>query len=79
MENKRIKIERYDDRPDWDMLSITDGEERAYETPTWEFEAGERDHVVIRRFSEEEGSRSLMFTQEELKQVIEFLQSKLIK
>jgi hypothetical protein len=76
MINKRIKIERYDDRPDWDELSITDGDELAYETPTWEFRVGEREHVVISRFSEEEGSRSLMLTQEELKQVVEFLQSK---
>ena len=76
MINKRIKIDRYDDRPDWDELSITDGDELAYETPTWEFRAGEREHVIISRFSEEEGSRSLMLTQEELKQVVEFLQSK---
>ena len=76
MLNKRIKIERYDDRPDWDELSITDGDELAYETPTWEFRVGEREHVIISRFSEEEGSRSLMLTQEELKQVVEFLQSK---
>jgi hypothetical protein len=76
MINKRIKIERYDDRPDWDELSITDGDELAYETPTWEFRVGEREHVIISRFSEEEGSRSLMLTQEELKQVVEFLQSK---
>jgi hypothetical protein len=76
MVNKRIKIERYDDRPDWDELSITDGDELAYETPTWEFRVGEREHVIISRFSEEEGSRSLMLTQEELKQVVEFLQSK---
>ena len=76
MITKRIKIERYDDRPDWDELSITDGDELAYETPTWEFRVGEREHVIISRFSEEEGSRSLMLTQEELKQVVEFLQSK---
>ena len=79
MKNKKIEIERYDTRPDWDVLSITDGDEQTYETPTWEFRVGEREHVVISRFSEEEGSRSLMLNQDELKQVIEFLQSKVIK
>ena len=79
MKNRNVEIERYDNRPDWDVLSITDGDWLDSKTPTWEFRAGEREHVVISRFSEEEGSRSLMLTQDELKQVIEFLQSKVIK
>ena len=27
MKSKKIEIERYDTRPDWDVLSITDGDE----------------------------------------------------
>ena len=79
MKNRNVEIERYDNRPDWDVLSITDGDWLDSKTPTWEFRVGERAHVVISRFSEEEGSCSLMLTQDELKQVIEFLQSKVIK
>jgi len=69
MAQERIKINKYESNPEWDNLEINDkGEE-------WTISSHSDGDVEIECF-DTDGHRYLFLNQDELKQVIEFLQSK---
>ena len=72
MTEERFKVTKYEDHPDWDRIDI---KQRWSE---WTID-GCLDGDVEIHCSSDNNSCSLFVNQDELKQLIEFLQSKVIK
>lgn len=71
MTEERFKITKFEDHPEWDHITIKDRWDE------WTIDSNNGD-VEISNFSEENGTKSLFLNQDELKQLIQFLQSKII-
>ena len=72
MQEERFKITKYEDRPEWDRIDI----KQKYSE--WTIDSCLDGDVEI-HCSSDDNSYSLFVNQDELKQLIEFLQSKVIK
>ena len=72
MQEERFKVTKYEDHPDWDRIDI----KQKYSE--WTID-GCHDGDVEIHCSSDNSSYSLFVNQDELKQLIEFLQSKVIK
>ena len=71
MTQERIKITKYEDNPEWNLLEIND------KWTQWTISSYSDGNVEIESWDKREGiNKHLFLNQEELKQVIEFLQSK---
>ena len=73
MINERIKITKYENNPEWDSLEVKG------KWTNWGITSYSNGDVKIKCCSDSNGSEYLILNQDELKQVIEFLQSKVIK
>ena len=71
MVQERLQVIKYEDKPKWDRLEVNDKYDQ------WTIDSHNDGDVEIECFNTSEGSRYLILNQDELKQVIEFLQSKL--
>lgn len=72
MQEERFTVTKYEDRPEWDRIDI----KQKYSE--WTID-GCHDGDVEIHCSSDDNSYSLFVNQDELKQLIEFLQSKVIK
>ena len=72
MTQERIKITKYIDYPDWERLEINN------KWSKWTIE-DYNDGTIGIECDGDDQTNTLCLTQDELKQVIEFLQSKIIK
>ena len=73
MKQERLEVIKYENRPEWDCLEVnTEGDE-------WTINSCSDGGVRIECFNTSDGSKFLFLNQEELKQTIEFLQSRVIK
>lgn len=73
MANERIKIIKYESTPAWDTLEIKS------KWSEWAISSDSNNDVEIMCDDLGVSSNCLILNQDELKQVIEFLQSKVIK
>ena len=69
MTKERLQITKYENNPEWDRMDINQ------KYSDWCIEGHSDGDVEIECFTND-GSNSLILNQEELKQLIEFLQSK---
>lgn len=69
MQEERFKITKYENNPEWDRIDIKQ------KWSEWSIES-HLDEEVIVTCSTNDGENHLFLNQEELKQLIEFLQSK---
>ncbi len=69
MQEERFKITKYENNPEWDRIDIKQ------KWSEWSIESHLGEEVIV-TCSPNDGENHLFLNQEELKQVIEFLQSK---
>jgi hypothetical protein len=69
MSTERLKVTKYENTPEWNSLTVTQ------KWSTWTMDESFDGDVEL-CCSSSEGDTSLFLNQDELKQVIEFLQSK---
>lgn len=74
MNNERIQITRYKSVPEWDHMTVND---KWTELNISSYPAGDIEFITTQR--EDNACTSIFFNQTELKQLIEFLQSKVIE
>ena len=74
MNNERIQITRYESNPEWDNMTVKD---RWTELNISSHSDGDIEFNTTQR--EDNACTSIFFNQTELKQLIEFLQSKVIE
>lgn len=72
MQEERFKVTKYEDHPDWDRIDIKQ------KWSDWTIDGCHDGDVEISCHTND-NSYSLFVNQDELKQLIEFLQSKVIK
>ena len=70
MTNERFKVTKYEDNPDWDRIDIKQ------KWSEWTIEGHSDGDVEFSCYADDNSSESLFINQDELKQLIEFLQSK---
>ena len=70
MVQERFKVTKYKDKPEWDRLEVNNNYDQ------WTFMSHSDGDVEIECYDSSLGSKYLFLDQDELKQVIEFLQSK---
>ena len=73
MQEERFKVTKYEDHPDWDRIDIKQ------KWSDWTIDGCLDGDVEISCHTNDSGDHSLFVKQDELKQLIEFLQSKVIK
>lgn len=72
MQEERFKVNKYEDHPEWDRIDIKQ------KWSEWTIDGGLDGDVEISCYTNDGGTHSLFVNQDELKQLIEFLQSKVI-
>lgn len=70
MVQERFKVTKYKDKPEWDCLEVNNKYDQ------WTFMSHSNGDVEIECYDSSLESKHLFLDQDELKQVIEFLQSK---
>ena len=73
MQEERFTVTKYEDRPEWDRIDIKQ------KWSDWTIDGCHDGDVEIACHTNDSGAHSLFINQDELKQLIEFLQSKVIK
>lgn len=66
-----IKINKYESNPEWNSMEISQN------WNNWHISSHNNGDVEIECYTDQNGSEILFLNQEQLKQVIEFLQTKL--
>jgi hypothetical protein len=70
MQEERFKVTKYEDRPEWDRIDIKQ------KWSEWTIDSCHDGDVEIACHTDDSAAHSLFVNQDELKQLIEFLQSK---
>lgn len=73
MKQERLEVIKYDNKPEWNRLEVNNCDDQ------WTINSCSDGDVSIECFNTSDGTKCLYLNQNELKQVIEFLQSKIIK